>query len=516
MVGSAHIPNERPRIPSLHALKKFHSAFLLVPLLVLALFGCRRDELFTDSPDVQLVFSQDSILFDTVFTTVGTVTKRFTVRNPNNKGVHVDIALEGGTPSPYRINVDGSPGTSFTGVEIAGGDSLYIFVEATLGAGGSNTPFVVEDHVLFNTNGSEQQVTLQAWGQNAHFFYPDQHVQGFPAFSYIAGGYDSLGNQICETVHWTNDKPYVIMGYGVVDSCCTLIIDPGVRVYFHGGGGLWVYRGGNIQAEGTDEEHITFQGDRLEAEYADLPGQWDRIWINDGPADNVFNHVDIKNALVGIQPQSWIGTPGQPTSANTLVLDNVSIRNCSAAGILSENYRIKSTNLLVADCGQYCVALTGGGEYTFNHPTIANYWAYDVRQEPAFVLTNSFTDINGATQVREVEASTFRNGIIDGNIGNEFQLALDNAAPADFLFSNFLFRTDQGTTGDHFDPNTIYRNQSPGFVDAGNGDYHLMQNAYARNKGSDPPGQDPDAITDLDGVTRPGNISDLGCYTWTE
>jgi hypothetical protein len=43
-----------------------------------------------------------------------------------------------------------------------------------------------------------------------------------------------------------------------------------------------------------------------------------------------------------------------------------------------------------------------------------------------------------------------------------------------------------------------------------------MQNAYARNKGSDPPGQDPDAITDLDGVTRPGNISDLGCYTWTE
>ena len=223
-----------------------------------------------------------------------------------------------------------------------------------------------------------------------------------------------------------------------VDTCCTLIIDPGVKVYFHGGGGLWVYQGGNIQANGTYEDHITFQGDRLEATYADLPGQWDRIWINEnyGPTDNVFNHVDIKNALVGIQPQSWIGTPGQPTSGNKLILNNVSIRNCSAAGILAENYRIKSTNLLVANCGQYCMALTGGGQYDFNHSTIANYWSYDVRQEPAFILTNTFRDINGATQVRDVETSRFRNGIIYGNNGNEFQLAFDDQLSPDFIFKN--------------------------------------------------------------------------------
>src|SRR5690606_25666410 len=261
----------------------------------------------------------------------------------------------------------------FSNVEIPGGDSIYIFVEATLGPGGVNTPFIIEDHVLFSTNGNEQQVLLNAWGQNAHFFRPDQYVPGFPPFSYIAGGYDSLGNQLCETAHWINDTPYVIYGDAVVDSCSSLIIDPGVRVYFHGGGGLWVYRGGHIQANGSVDERITFQGDRLEPMYADLPGQWDRIWINDGPDTNNLTYVDIKNALVGIQPQSWIGTPGQPTSSNTLVLNNVSIRNCSAAGILSENYRIKSTNLLVANCGQYCVALTGGGEYDFNHSTIANY-----------------------------------------------------------------------------------------------------------------------------------------------
>lgn len=498
----------------MRTLKTFRITLLLL-VLASVLFGCRKDQLFTDSPGIQLEFSQDSILFDTVFTTVGTVTKRFTARNPNSDGVRVNIALEGGSPSPFRINVDGASGISFSQVEIAGGDSIYIFVEATLGPGGINTPFIIEDHILFNTNGTEQLVTLNAWGQNAHFYRPDTYVQGFPPFSYIAGGYDGSGNQICETVHWTNDLPYVIYGYAVVDSCCTLIIDPGVKVYFHGGGGLWVYRGGNILANGTPEERITFQGDRLEAMYADLPGQWDRIWINDGPADNKFEYVDIKNSLIGIQPQSWIGTPGQPTSANTLVLNNVSIRNCSAAGILSENYRIKSTNLLVADCGQYCVALTGGGEYNFNHSTFANYWSYDVRQDPAFIMTNTFRDISGATQVREVETSIIRNGIIYGNNTNEFQLAFDNQLTPDILFKNFLFRTDQSTADEtRFEQSTIYRNQDPGFVDAGSGDYHLKENAYARGKGFDPFGQDPIAQFDLDNVQRPSDVSDLGCYTF--
>ena len=499
----------------MRALKTQH--FLLPFLLAVLATSCRKDQLFTNDLSAQLVFTDDTIYFDTVFTTVGTVTKRFTAHNPASEGVRVNIDLEGGSPSFFRINVDGSSGLSFSDVEIAGGDSIYVFVEATIDGNNPSNPFIVEDHVLFNTNGNQQQVVLQAWGQDAHFFpnadRPLNHVNGFPSFSYIAGGYDSSGTQICETVHWTNDKPYVISNYAVVDSCCTLIIDPGVRVYFHGGGGLWVYRGGRILAQGTYDDHITFQGDRLEAEYADLPGQWDRIWINDGPQNNVFEHVDIKNALVGIQPQSWIGTPGQPTSANTLILDNVSIRNCSAAGILAENFRITSTNLLVANCGQYCVALTGGGEYDFNHSTIANYWSYDVRQEPAFILSNSFSDLYGATQVREVETSSFRNGIIYGNNGNEFQLAIDGSAPTDFFFKDFLFRTDQPTADAvHFEQSSIYRNQEPGFVDASNGDFHLIENAYAKDKGHDQTGEAP---FDLDNNLRGDGQPDLGCYEFT-
>ena len=185
-------------------------------MTLLALPACRKDAQFTEDR-VELVFSQDTILYDTIFTTVGSITKRFTARNPNDNAVRVDIALQGGSPSPFRINVDGASGLSFTDVEILGGDSIYIFVEATLDANNANNPFIIEDHILFNTNGAEQDVLLLAWGQDAHFHYPDQFIQGFPAFSYIVGGFDGGGNQICDEVEvWTNDKPHVIYGLSLI------------------------------------------------------------------------------------------------------------------------------------------------------------------------------------------------------------------------------------------------------------------------------------------------------------
>ncbi len=490
---------------------------LLFGLLAVLLFSCRKDEQFTDDPGAQLVLTEDTILFDTIFTTVGSVTKRFTVRNENTGAVKVDIALEGGTPSPFRINVDGASGTAFSDVEILGGDSIYIFVEATLNANNANNPFIIEDHILLNTNGNEQNVLLLAWGQDALFYRPGPdsiQISGLPRYGYIAGGYDQNGNQICETVHWTNEKPVVILGYGVVDSCCTLLIDPGVKVYFHGGAGLWVYKYGHIQAMGTVEDRITFQGDRLEAQYADLPNQWDRIWINEGSQDNELRNCVIKNALIGLQAQTFPLTPGQPTSTNKLILENVNIQNCLTAGLYAENYRITSTNLLVSDAGQYSTVLTGGGEYHFDHPTIANFWGFDVRQDPAFLMTNRFTDVFGAVQVRIIENSDFKNGIITGNNSNEFTLDLDDSQSSTFTFDHFLFKTDQPTIdATHFpDQGSIYRNQNPGFVDPSLHDLHLSSiNVFPVNRG-----ENTSTTEDLDGHTYGGQDGgvDIGCYEY--
>ncbi|HRF79628.1 MAG TPA: hypothetical protein PL070_06035, partial [Flavobacteriales bacterium] len=174
-----------------------HFRPLLLLTLVLAVFAtsCRKDAKFTDEAGIRLEFSRDTVLFDTIFASVGSVTKRFVARNPNNNAVRVNIALEGGSPSPFRINVDGATGTSFSDVEILGGDSIFIFVEATLDQGNQSNPFVIEDHIRFNTNGTDQAVLLVAWGRNANFIRPDQYIEGLPPFSYIAGGFDENGNQ---------------------------------------------------------------------------------------------------------------------------------------------------------------------------------------------------------------------------------------------------------------------------------------------------------------------------------
>ncbi|MBK8497346.1 MAG: hypothetical protein IPL52_00675 [Flavobacteriales bacterium] len=494
---------------------------LLLAITAILLAACRKDQLFTDDPGATLSFSQEEVLFDTIFTTVPfSVTKRFRVTNPSTQAVRVDIALEGGSPSPFRINVDGAPGISFADIEILGGDSIYVFVEASLDQTGQNTPLIHEDHVLFLTNGNEQRVKLIAWGQDAHFFYPDHFVQGFPDYSIIAGE-DDNGDTICEIVNWPNDKPYVIYGYAVVDSCSKLTIDAGARVYVHGSGGLWIYRWGQIEANGTSQQPITFQSDRREPDYADLPGQWDRIWINDGPSgqDNLLKNVVIRNALVGIQCENFPLFPNAATSEARLVLDNVEIHNCSVAGILSRNYSIKSTDLLVGDCGQHSVALTGNGRYAFDHTTIANLWPWSMRNTPAFVMTNTYTGIDNTTQVRAITGSVFENSIIHGSNTNEFLIELNSLSlptADDLKFNNILLRTDQSTNGIYF-PNqsVIYRNQNPGFADQSGRDFRLTVNAYSRDRAT-AVSLNVDALEDLEGNPRFGGTTDLGCYEYTE
>lgn len=496
---------------SLRALR--HSLLLLIALALL--IGCRKDDLFT-SDAVDLEFTATEVLFDTIFTANPfSVTKSFRVKNTNSKAVRVDVVLEGGSPSPFRINVDGAAGLAFDDVEILGGDSIYVFVEVSLDQTNQNAPLIHEDHIRFLTNGNEQKVKLVAWGQDAHYFRPDRYIPGLPRFSIIAGE-DDLGNTTCETVTWPNDKPYVIYGYGVVDSCSTLAIDPGVRVHVHGGGGLWIYRWGRLMAEGTTQEPITFQSDRLEPFYSELPGQWERIWINDGPSggNHILKNVVVKNALVGLQCETWPGLPDAETSEAWMELQNVRIRNCSAAGILSRNYRIKATNLLVSDCGQYALALTGGGQYQIDHMTVANYWNFGIRNDPSFIMTNTYGDINGTLQVRDIATSFVRNAIIYGANTNEFKLDFNGLATPDLRFENTLFRTDQNTTGDFF-PNqgSIFRNQNPGFRDVTERDFHLLEGAFARNRGAG--GANPDAANDMDGVSRSDGQPDLGCYEYT-
>lgn len=257
-------------------LKKQISYPLLWAILILSVitFSCRKDRVIDNNPSLKLSFSNDTVIFDTVFTSLGSATQRLMVYNPSKSVVNIsNILLAGGDKSPYRINVNGLSGSSFKDIELNGGDSLYLFARVTIDPTDIGNPFVVEDSILFLTNGNEQRIKLVAWGQNANYILADKYIEGFPPFKIVA---DSL-----ETVHWTNEKPYVIYGYAVINSYGKLIIDEGARVYFHKNSGLWAYTDGVLKVFGSQDNPVTFQGDRLESFYNDLPGQWDQLVIGD-------------------------------------------------------------------------------------------------------------------------------------------------------------------------------------------------------------------------------------------
>src|SRR5260221_798286 len=111
--------------------KIFLYSFLIVLIISLG-SSCRKDDVIEDG-NVKLRFSEDTLLFDTVFTSVGSVTNVFTVHNDYSSAVRISsLRLAKGNSSYYRLNVDGQPGRSFTDVEIPAKDSTLIFCEVTI------------------------------------------------------------------------------------------------------------------------------------------------------------------------------------------------------------------------------------------------------------------------------------------------------------------------------------------------------------------------------------------------
>jgi hypothetical protein len=201
------------------------AVLFLLSFLVFDFSSCKKDKLITDS-SAKLQFSQDSVLFDTVFTTIGSSTKNIRVRNKNNQRIKISsIQLQGGTASPFIINVDGSPGKSFTDIEIAANDSMYIFIQVNVNPTNTNSPLIISDALVFSVNGNQQTVQLEAWGQDAYYHRPTDAIK-FKDGTYFP--YSTISTQTPATVTWPNDKPHVIYGYLVVDEKQKLIINQGL------------------------------------------------------------------------------------------------------------------------------------------------------------------------------------------------------------------------------------------------------------------------------------------------
>ncbi|WP_318347466.1 right-handed parallel beta-helix repeat-containing protein [Aquipluma nitroreducens] len=395
--------------------------YILILFLSLGyLFSC-EDEKYLSSANVKLRFSVDTVMFDTVFTTIGSTTQHLKVYNPYDQKVLISsVKLAKAETSNFRLNVNGVSSNEVKNLEIAPFDSLYIFVEVTIDPNGQNLPLVVKDSIEFVTNSNPQDVDLVAWGQD---------------FKLVKG-------KIPKNTIWTNEKPYLVYTDAYVDSISSLTIQAGTKVYFHKEAGLHVE--GRVVAKGTVENPIIFHGDRLETVYSNVPDQWDGISLYPGSKNNEFSNVEIKNANIGL----LIGNVGEENSAD-VTLNNVKIQNMAYAGIFAMESGIKATNCLITNCGYYAVALLVSGNYEFNHSTIANYWpqyGFKTRTTPAVYIANVLNVAKDKKDyVGDIAKADFSNCIITGNVldNNELYLKVNPDKIFNYKFERCVIQLDK-------------------------------------------------------------------------
>lgn len=453
--------------------------FLVFVFIIITVFSCRRDEDFIEDSSAQLQFSTNSVSFDTVFTTIGSVTQNIRIYNPHKNPIKISsVRLNSGTNSNFRINIDGLSGNNIQDIEIPAEDSLFGFIEVTVDPNNALNPFVIEDFIEFITNGNRQRIILTAWGQNAIYYTPTSFNRNLPDFTCLTGPCSDAVPPV--DVTWTDSLPIVIYGFIAIDTLDKLTIEAGTKIHFHKNGGMWVYRGGTLKVRGTKEEPVIFRGDRLEPAYDDLPGQWDRIWINEG-AFNEINYAIIQNAFVGIQAEALF-LNGNPTQLGSLSLNNTIIKNCSGIGLLTAYFNLAAENTIITNCNEYSAVVQSRGNWTFDHCTFANYTDGSSRETQAIFIKNNYSV--GATIFVDTPNVAIRNSIVYGVADTEFNIEVINNGSTNVTVINSILKTDENTSNSNRYQSIIKNPLDEIFIDAENAEFRLFDNSRARDQGN--------------------------------
>lgn len=484
----------------------FYHSIVLFLTVCISYSSCFNEEFSLDYSG-PIIFSQDTLRFDTVFTTVGSITREFKIINPSKENIVLkSIRLEREGNSMFRLNVDGIPGNKFESIKILSNDSIYVFVEVTIDPNQpiSVSPFVIEEKIIVSSSGEERKLVLEAWGQNANYV-TGRNAKGQLLKLSCGGG----------TISWNDLKPYVVHGLLFIDSC-TLKIPAGRSIYFHGAiarigenyfndGGLLILKSGKLVVEGTLASPVTFQGDRLEQEYRDVPGQWAGIRLLAGSSASI-SQATIKNSIVGVRADS----------ASTLNLNGVRIFNSANAGLIGVHSTINADNCLIHSTETQSIALVYGGNYSFRHTTLANY----ENSDPALYADN-FNCLNSDCSLRATNPlnASFVNCIISGSNRDEVLVAdgtkMGSASTLNLVFDHSLLKIDETKTLFNFMTSCVdcveHLNEKL-FINENKDNYALDTSSIARNKGiyiSDLP-------FDIIGIQRKLNRPDLGCFSFKE
>ena len=485
----------------------------------LVLTSCREDFTFEPS-NGNLGFSRDTIYLDTVFTDIGSSTYTLKVYNRSNKNISIpSIRLGKGAGSKYQLMVDGMPGKEFLNVEMLAKDSMFIFVSVNADVASSNpADFLYTDQLLFGVGTNFQKVELVTLIQDAYFLYPQRFGDGTTEtlpigddeiYGFFLDDNDPInGNEL----HWNNSKPYVIYGYAAIPANQTLTVDAGARIHFHAESGLIVANNASLQVNGTIENQVIFEGDRLEPGFSETPGQWGTIWFTQGSTNNILSNLTVKNATVGM-----LVTGNDGTANPSLTLNNVQVYNCSNVGILARTGKITGQNVVINNCGETAFAGTFGGAYDFTHCTFANYWP---RPNQTCVVLSDDPINNIPTPL---ENANFKNCIIYGSSNLGISLKKEGAV-FNYSFENCLikfadfnnqFQNDSlyPASGSNYVNCLIATNSTinrPEFKNPNQNQLQIGENSAARGTAN----SSYSTFNDILDNPRLGT-TDMGAYNWT-
>jgi hypothetical protein len=237
-------------------------------------------------------------------------------------------------------------------------------------------------------------------------------------------------------------------------------MEEGARIYAHAGAGIVI--GGRLlvnpnlapseELAPNDPRFVRFAGDRLEAAYSEIPGQWRGIQFDATSQGNVVRYTEIKNAGFGL----LVFNPENRQPRPSVLVENTIIKNISGAslnfasggasfdgaGILSFSGDFTLRNCLLTNCGEYAVRGLQGGNFDLNFCTIANYTPNFQRRTPALNFSDVLTLANGQPGPSVLPTVSILNSIVWGSNTDELGFENANLYVRRLTVRNSLLRTE--------------------------------------------------------------------------
>lgn len=359
----------------------------LLVFLALTLTGCHDQfDHFTSDPSARISFSQDTLRLDTLYSEQPSSTRTLLVYNKGNKALKIDeIRLLHGIERGFRINVDGRSGQRFDGVTLPAGDSIHVFVEATLPRMMDDLPQLITDSILFRFNGKQQALRIESWCHNLDQ-YGVLHIQR-----------DSV---------ITAQRPLYIRDSLVVDEGITLTLEAGVHLLLGDKAHISIY--GTLCSNGTPAERVLIEGLRRDylipsVNYRLVPGQWNYIRLACGTKENKLLYTTIRNGRDGL-----ICDGPQPTTGDeTLYAEGVIVTNMKGRALSLDRARVRLYNCEFSN-SLSTTLLISGGVTELLHCSLANYYAWDKREGSTLVY--NLPEGSGAEQTSLKATNTLVDG----------------------------------------------------------------------------------------------------------